>query len=201
MVDDNQNVVWHSHFITRELRERLHAHKGIVLWFTGLSGSGKSTIAGAVEQELYQMGVSSYLLDGDNVRQGLCKDLGFTYPDRKENIRRVSEVVKLMVDAGILVLTAFISPYRAERQLVREMLPTECFLEVFVDTPLVTCELRDPKGLYKKARSGELHDFTGIHAEYQAPLQPDIRINGSHELPCLTRQILNLLRLKKIITF
>ncbi|VFP84536.1 Adenylyl-sulfate kinase [Candidatus Erwinia haradaeae] len=201
MIQDNQNVVWHSHLITRALREKLHGHKGMALWFTGLSGSGKSTIAGEVEKELYQMGVSSYLLDGDNLRHGLCQDLSFTNHDRKENIRRVSEVVRLMVDAGLVVLTALISPYRAERQLVRKVLPIECFLEVFVDTPLSICELRDPKGLYKKARRGDLQNFTGIHTEYQAPLQPDIRLDGTHKLSSLTHQVLDLLRVCKIITY
>ncbi|VFP80238.1 adenylyl-sulfate kinase [Candidatus Erwinia haradaeae] len=199
MMQNNQNLVWHSHLITRELREKLHGHKGVALWFTGLSGSGKSTIADAVEKELYQMGISSYLLDGDNIRNGLCKDLNFTHNDRKENIRRIGEVVKLMVDAGLIVLIALISPYRIERQKIRKILPRDCFLEIFVDTPLSTCESRDPKGLYKQARNGKINNFTGIHSEYQPPLQPDLRLNGSYEISHLTEQVLKLLHLRKLL--
>ena len=147
---DDENVVWHPHAVTRADREARNGHRGAVLWFTGLSGSGKSTVAGALEQALHGLGVSTYLLDGDNVRHGLCRDLGFSDEDRRENIRRVGEVAKLMVDAGLVVLTAFISPHRAERQMVREMLGDDRFIEVFVDTPLAICEARDPKGLYKK---------------------------------------------------
>ncbi len=151
MAQHDENVVWHAHPVTAAQREQLHGHRGAVLWFTGLSGSGKSTVAGALEEALHQLGVSTYLLDGDNVRHGLCSDLGFSNDDRKENIRRVGEVAKLMVDAGLVVLTAFISPHRAERQMVREQLGAGRFIEVFVDTPLEVCEARDPKGLYKKA--------------------------------------------------
>lgn len=146
----DENIVWHPHAVTRQDREQQHGHQGVVLWFTGLSGSGKSTVAGALEQALFARGVSTYLLDGDNVRHGLCRDLGFSDDDRRENIRRVGEVAKLMVDAGLVVLTAFISPHRAERQMVRDMLASGQFIEVFVDTPLAICEARDPKGLYKK---------------------------------------------------
>lgn len=174
----NENVVWHPHPVTHQDREALHKHQGAVLWFTGLSGSGKSTLAGALEQALHQRGVSTYLLDGDNVRHGLCHDLGFGDDDRRENIRRVGEVARLMVDAGLIVLTAFISPHRAERQLVRDMLPAGRFIEVFVDTPLAVCEARDPKGLYQKARAGELRNFTGIDAGYEAPQQPDLHLDG-----------------------
>ncbi len=147
---DDENIVWHPHAITRQDREQQHGHQGVVLWFTGLSGSGKSTLAGALEQALFARGVSTYLLDGDNVRHGLCRDLGFSDADRRENIRRVGEVAKLMVDAGLVVLTAFISPHRAERKMVQDMLASGQFIEVFVDTPLAICEARDPKGLYKK---------------------------------------------------
>ena len=150
----DENVVWHAHPVTQQQREQHHGHRGVVLWFTGLSGSGKSTVAGALEEALHERGVSTYLLDGDNVRHGLCSDLGFSDEDRKENIRRVGEVARLMVDAGLVVLTAFISPHRAERQMVRERLGEGRFIEVFVDTPLAICEARDPKGLYKKARAG-----------------------------------------------
>lgn len=199
MAQHDENVVWHAHPVTREAREHLQGHRGAVLWFTGLSGSGKSTVAGALEQALHQLGVSSYLLDGDNVRHGLCRDLGFSDDDRKENIRRVGEVARLMVDAGLVVLTAFISPHRAERQMVRDMLGEGRFIEVFVDTPLAICEARDPKGLYKKARAGELRNFTGIDAEYQVPLHADIHLDGEQLVTHLTRQLLDLLRQQDII--
>lgn len=195
----DENVVWHSHVVSRQARERLHGHRGVVLWFTGLSGSGKSTLAGALEQALHQQGVSTYLLDGDNVRHGLCGDLGFSDDDRRENIRRVGEVARLMVDAGLVVLTAFISPHRAERQMVRDLLDEGQFIEVFVDTPLAICEARDPKGLYKKARAGELRNFTGIDAVYEAPQAPDIHLNGEQLVTNLTEQLFDLLRGRAII--
>jgi len=199
MAQHDENVVWHAHPVSRELREQQHGHQGVVLWFTGLSGSGKSTVAGALEQALHRAGVSSYLLDGDNVRHGLCRDLGFSDADRKENIRRVGEVAKLMIDAGLVVLTAFISPHRAERQSVREMVGEGRFIEVFVDTPLAICEARDPKGLYKKARAGELRNFTGIDAVYEAPEAADIHLDGEQLVTHLTTQILDLLRQRDII--
>ncbi|QKJ88429.1 Adenylyl-sulfate kinase [Paramixta manurensis] len=197
--EHDENVIWHPHAINRDDRERQHGHRGVVLWFTGLSGSGKSTVAGALEQALHQQGVNTYLLDGDNVRHGLCRDLGFSDADRKENIRRVGEVAKLMVDAGLVVLTAFISPHRAERQMVREMLGEGRFIEVFVDTPLDICEARDPKGLYKKARAGELANFTGIDAVYEAPTRPEIHLDGEQFVTKLTVQLLDLLRGRDII--
>ncbi|WON76285.1 adenylyl-sulfate kinase [Serratia sp. UGAL515B_01] len=196
---DDENVVWHSHAVTRVEREAANGHKGVVLWFTGLSGSGKSTIAGELEQTLYQQGVSTYLLDGDNVRHGLCHDLGFSESDRRENIRRVGEVAKLMLDAGLVVLTAFISPHRAERQMVRDMLDEGQFIEVFVDTPLAICEARDPKGLYKKARAGELRNFTGIDSVYEAPEHPDVCLDGEQLVTNLTAQLLDVLRGRAII--
>lgn len=189
----NENVVWHLHSVTRQDREALHKHQGAVLWFTGLSGSGKSTLAGALEQVLHQRCVSTYLLDGDNIRRGLCRDLGFSNDDRSENIRRVGEMVRLLVDAGLIVLTALISPYRAERHKVRDMLPPGRFIEVFVDTPLAICETRDPKGLYKKARAGKLHDFTGIDAVYEAPQQPDLHLDGEQLVADLIYRLLNLI--------
>jgi bifunctional enzyme CysN/CysC len=172
-----QNVHWQAVDITREAHSALKNQKPRVLWFTGLSGSGKSTIANAVEKRLNLMNRHTFLLDGDNVRHGLNKDLGFTEPDRIENIRRVGEVAKLMADAGLIVLTAFISPFRAEREMVRAMLPEGEFIEIFVDTPLEVAEARDVKGLYKKARSGALKNFTGIDSPYEAPESPDIRVN------------------------
>lgn len=199
MATHDENVVWHAHAVTRADRQRQHGHQGVVLWFTGLSGSGKSTVAGALEQALHQLGVSTYLLDGDNVRHGLCRDLGFSDADRKENIRRVGEVARLMVDTGLVVLTAFISPHRAERQMVREMLGAGEFIEVFVDTPLAICEARDPKGLYKKARAGELRNFTGIDSVYEAPEQPEIHLDGEQLVTNLTAQLLDLLRQRDII--
>lgn len=189
----NENVVWHSHSVTRQDREALHKHRGAVLWFTGLSGSGKSTLAGALEEVLHQRCMSTYLLDGDNIRRGLCRDLGFSNDDRSENIRRVGEIVRLLVDAGLIVLTALISPYRAERHKVRDMLSPGRFIEVFVDTPLEICETRDPKGLYKKARAGKLHNFTGIDAVYEAPQQPDLHLDGEQLVTDLIYRLLNLL--------
>ena len=172
-----QNVHRQALSITREDRERLNGQKSKVIWFTGLSGSGKSTIANALEKELHAQGKRTYILDGDNIRQGLNRDLGFTNADRVENIRRVAEVAKLMMDAGLIVMTAFISPFRAEREMARELIGKENFVEVFVDTPLEVCERRDPKGLYKKARNGELPNMTGINSPYEAPLKPALVIN------------------------
>jgi adenylylsulfate kinase len=176
--NSNDNIVWHTHSVDKAQRADLKQQQPAVLWFTGLSGAGKSTIAGALETRLAHMGYHTYLLDGDNVRHGLCRDLGFSDHDRRENIRRIGELAKLMADAGLIVLTAFISPHREERQLVRDLLDEGEFLEVYVNTSLETCEKRDPKGLYKKARAGEIKNFTGIDSEYQAPLNPEI------DLPC-----------------
>jgi bifunctional enzyme CysN/CysC len=172
-----QNVHRQALSVTREDRERLNGHQGKVIWFTGLSGSGKSTIANALEKALHAQGRRTYILDGDNVRQGLNKDLGFTDADRVENIRRIAEVAKLMMDAGLIVMTAFISPFRAERQMARELIGAENFIEVFVDTPLAVCEQRDPKGLYKKARSGQLPNMTGINSPYEAPINPELVVD------------------------
>lgn len=173
-----QNVHRQALLVTRLERERLNGHKGRVIWFTGLSGSGKSTLANALEVVLHQQGKRTYLLDGDNVRHGLSRDLDFTDADRVENIRRVTEVAKLMMDAGLIVITAFISPFRGEREMARELIGTENFVEVFVNTPLEVCEGRDVKGLYKKARTGLLPDFTGVNSAYDAPSKPDIEVQG-----------------------
>tara|TARA_Y100000588_G_scaffold394209_1_gene513517 strand:- start:1335 stop:1982 length:648 start_codon:yes stop_codon:yes gene_type:complete len=170
------DVVWHNSTVTHADRVALKQQRSVCLWFTGLSGSGKSTVANAVESKLLQMGKHSYLLDGDNLRHGLNKDLGFSDTDRTENIRRIGEVAKLFVDAGNIVLTAFISPFTSDRKQVRDLMQDGEFLEVFVDTPLEVCEQRDPKGLYKKARAGEIKHFTGIDSEYQAPLNPEIHL-------------------------
>lgn len=172
-----QNVHRQALSICRQDRERLNAHKGKVIWFTGLSGSGKSTLANALEKELYQQGKRTFILDGDNIRHGLNKDLGFTDADRVENIRRVAEVAKLMLDAGLIVITAFISPFRAEREMARELIGAENFVEIFVDTSLDVCEQRDPKGLYKKAREGKIPNMTGMNSPYESPLTPDLVID------------------------
>ena len=171
--------------IARGDRERLNGHQGRVIWFTGLSGSGKSTIANALEKELHTQGKRTYILDGDNIRQGLNKDLDFTDAGRVENIRRVAEVAKLMMDAGLIVITAFICPFRAERDMARRLIGAENFVEVYVDTPLEICEQRDPKGLYKKARNGQISNMTGINSPYEAPEQPDVRFTADTSLYAL----------------
>jgi adenylylsulfate kinase len=174
-----ENVFWHQTKVSREQREKLNKHPGLCLWFTGLSGSGKSTLAVEVEHRLHDKGMHTYLLDGDNVRHGLNRDLGFSPEDREENIRRIGEVVHLFVDAGLIVLASFISPYRRDRDRIRNLLPKGRFIEIFVDCDLETCEARDPKGLYKKARQGEIKNFTGISAPYEKPENPELIIwNG-----------------------
>ena len=171
-----ENIHWHDHTVSREAKEKLFKQQGKVLWFTGLSGSGKSTIANATEHKLHELGYKTMVLDGDNIRMGLCKDLGFSPQDRSENIRRISEVAKLFAESGTIVLTAFISPYREDREMARSIIGPD-FIEIFVDTPLDVCEARDPKGLYKKARAGEIKGFTGIDSPYEAPLRPDMIID------------------------
>ena len=194
------NIVWHAHAVDKESRAEQKGQKPLVIWFTGLSGAGKSTLAGALEQALAARGKHTYLLDGDNVRHGLCGDLGFDDAARQENIRRVGEVAKLMVDAGLIVLTAFISPFRAERELVRNLLGEGEFVEVFVDAPLAVCEERDPKGLYKKARAGEIRNFTGIDSAYEAPEQPEIHLlNAGKPVEALVDELLTALRQRRLI--
>ncbi|MFA0441543.1 adenylyl-sulfate kinase [Vibrio sp. 10N.286.49.C2] len=199
-LEKDENVIWHQHYVTKSERSELKKQQPVVLWFTGLSGAGKSTVAGALETELIRLGHHTYLLDGDNVRHGLCRDLGFSAQDRRENIRRVGELAKLMADAGLIVLSAFISPHREERALVKSLLPKGEFLEVFVDASLAVCESRDPKGLYKKARAGEIANFTGIDSKYEQPLQPDIHLQASdHDVATLVTECLAVLKAKNII--
>lgn len=174
---NQKNIVKQLYKITKKDRQKQIGHKSLVIWFTGLSGSGKSTLAGKVEEELFERGIRTYLLDGDNIRQGLNNNLDFSIESRKENIRRIGEVAKLFVDAGVIVLTAFISPFRIDRDGVRAILEPDEFVEIFVNCPLEICEKRDVKGLYKKARLGEITDFTGISSPFETPLTPELEIN------------------------
>lgn len=176
----SDQIVWHDHKISRTERASIKYQHPCLLWFTGLSGSGKSTIANALDVALHKQGYHTFLLDGDNVRHGLNRDLGFSNEDREENIRRIGEVSKLFADAGLIVLSAFISPFASDRRLIRNLFPAGEFIEVFMDTPLVTCEERDPKGLYRRARSGEIRDFTGIDSPYEAPAHPEITLDTSN---------------------
>ncbi len=179
----SDNIHWQAVDVNDEARSLLKGHRPQIVWFTGLSGSGKSTIANELERRLYTLGCHTYLLDGDNVRHGLGRDLGFTEADRVENIRRVTEVARLMADAGLIVLASFISPFRAERDAARELIGTDRFCEVFVDTPIEVAEERDPKGLYRKARRGELANFTGVDSPYETPTSPDVRIDTTELTP------------------
>ncbi|RKD71090.1 adenylylsulfate kinase [Sinobaca qinghaiensis] len=176
-MSENQNIVWHQASVSKQEREKETGNKSLVLWFTGLSGSGKSTVANVVSRKLFEAGKNTYVLDGDNVRHGLNKDLGFSDEDRTENIRRIGEVAKLFVDAGHIVSTAFISPFQADRDQVRGLLEEGEFMEVFVKASLAVCEERDPKGLYKKARSGEIPEFTGITSPYEEPAAPELVVD------------------------
>lgn len=177
----DKNIVWHSHSLQKIDRSRAYGQKPLIIWFTGLSASGKSTIANRLEKELFSLGYKTYLLDGDNIRHGLNSDLGFDDKSREENIRRIGEVAKLFVDAGIVAICSFISPFAKERQFVRSLVEDGEFVEIFVDTPLEVCEARDPKGLYKKARCGEIAHFTGISSPYEPPQNPDIIVYPAKE--------------------
>ena len=172
------NVHWHEHSVSKPERFQLSGHRGAVLWFTGLSASGKSTVANTVDHKLHSIGKRSFVLDGDNIRMGLNKNLGFSAEDRAENIRRIGEVGKLFANSGVIAITAFISPYRADRNAVRSLLEPGEFIEIFMDTPIAICESRDPKGLYKKARAGQIKGFTGIDDPYEAPLEPELVLDG-----------------------
>lgn len=197
-INHKKNLIWHNHVVNRVLREKHHHHKSVVLWFTGLSGSGKSTIAGRLEQFLYKKKINTYLLDGDNIRHGLCSDLSFTKIDRTENIRRVGEVAKLMLDAGLVVLSAFISPYKKDRDMIRNIIGNSYFLEIFVDTPLEICKIRDPKDLYKKNKLGLITNFTGIDSVYEIPKKPDIYINGILSLSTIINNMVQELKKRNI---
>lgn len=186
------NIAWHHATVTRERREAQNGHRGAIIWFTGLSGSGKSTLAHATEEKLHQRGCRTFVLDGDNVRHGLCGDLGFSVKDRQENIRRVGEVSKLYLEAGVIVLTAFISPFREDRERVRLMVEKSDFIEIYCNATIDVCEMRDVKGLYKKARTGQIGEFTGISAPYEAPEHPDLMVEtGSSGLEECVQQVLD----------
>ena len=194
------NIVWHQGAVTRADRENMNGHKSCIVWLTGLSGSGKSTIAVDLEKRLCERGVRTYILDGDNIRHGLNKNLGFSPADRTENIRRIGEVAKLFTDAGVVALTAFISPYRADRDQVRAIMAAGDFVEVHVDCPVEVCEQRDVKGLYKKARAGEIKEFTGISAPYEAPEKAELVINtAGQSVEASSKQILAYLEKQGVV--
>lgn len=199
-MSESNHITWHDSEVTKADRQQQNGHKSTVIWFTGLSGSGKSTVSVALEKALFEQGKHVYRLDGDNVRHGLNKNLGFSPEDRKENIRRIGEVSKLLVDAGTIAVTAFISPYRADRDDVRDILEEDEFIEVYTECSVEECEKRDPKGLYEKARSGEIKEFTGISAPYEAPNHPEITINTEQQsVEASVEQILNYLKDKQYI--
>ncbi len=194
-MNQQANVVWHHATVTRARRETMNGHRAVLVWFTGLSGAGKSTLAHAVEEALHQAGTRTYVFDGDNVRHGLCADLGFSVSDRSENIRRIGEMAKLFVEAGVVALTAFISPLRADRQRVRALIGDADFIEIYTKCPLTVCETRDVKGMYAKARSGEIKEFTGISSPYEEPEHADLVIDTSRlSLDESVNEVLRLLR-------
>ena len=194
------NIVWHQASVDRNARSQQRGHRSAILWFTGLSGAGKSTLANAVNIALFERGLSVYVLDGDNVRHGLCKDLGFSDSDREENIRRIGEVAKLFLDAGVIVLTAFVSPFRADRDKARGLVIAGDFIEIHCAADLSICEERDTKGLYAKARAGEIKEFTGISSPYEAPEHPELSINtGDVSLESCVDQVIHYLVDQKII--
>ena len=195
------NVVWHQSSVDREARSNQRGHRSAILWFTGLSGSGKSTLANAVNVALHKNGYSTYVLDGDNIRHGLCKDLGFSDVDREENIRRIGEVSKLFLDAGIIVLTAFVSPFRVDRENARSLVGENDFIEIYCSANLSVCETRDTKGLYAKARNGEIKDFTGISSPYEDPQSPELKIDtGNLDIDKCVEIVTDLLVRKRIIS-
>lgn len=196
----SSNVVWHHATVTRKRRETMNGHGSVILWFTGLSGAGKSTLAHAVEEALHGLGCHTFVLDGDNVRHGLCADLGFSVEDRIENIRRIGEISKLFVETGVIVLTAFISPFRSDRERVRSLVPHGDFLEIYCNSSLEVCEERDVKGMYKRARAGEITDFTGISSPYEAPVDPELSVEtGVLTLEESVAAVMRLLRERGIV--
>ncbi|GBD97174.1 MAG TPA: adenylyl-sulfate kinase [Nitrospirae bacterium] len=198
----NNNVVWHHATVTRERREAQNGHKSIILWFTGLSGAGKSTLAHAVEEELHRMGCQTFVFDGDNVRHGLNSDLGFSKEDRRENIRRIGEMCKLFIEAGVIALTAFISPFRKDRDVVRNMVKDGDFIEIYCDCSIEICEKRDVKGAYARARKGEIPEFTGISSPYEKPETPELIINtGNASLEESVRKVIEYLKDKKLFSY
>jgi adenylylsulfate kinase len=200
MTYNSSNVIWHHATVSRKRRNQLNKHKSLVIWFTGLSGAGKSTLAHAVEEELHQRDLLTFVLDGDNVRHGLNSNLGFNEFDRKENIRRIGEVAKLMIETGVIVLTAFISPFREDREAVRKLIPHGEFIEIFCKTSLKTCEARDVKGLYKRARAGEIKNYTGIDSPYEDPIKPELIVDTDQlSLVQSVKIILDLLSERNII--
>lgn len=197
----DNNVVWHHATVTRQRREELHGHKSVVLWFTGLSASGKSTLAHAVEEALHQQACRTFVLDGDNVRHGLNRDLGFSIEDRDENLRRVGETAKLFLEAGTIVLAAFISPLQREREMVRSLMPHGDFFEIYCEAPIEVCEQRDPKGLYGRARKGEIKEFSGISSPYEPPVKPELKVNTVEEsLEDSVQMVLNMLKSRQVIS-
>ena len=194
------NIVWHEASVNRQSRAQQRGHRSAILWFTGLSGSGKSTLANAVNAALFEQGLATYVLDGDNIRHSLCKDLGFSDSDREENIRRIGEVAKLFLDAGVIVLTAFVSPFRADRDKARKLVDVDDFIEIHCAADLSICEERDTKGLYAKARAGEIKDFTGISSPYEDPASPELKINtGKQNLETCVEIVLKNLLDRKVI--
>ncbi|MEC9453017.1 MAG: adenylyl-sulfate kinase [Cyanobacteriota bacterium] len=194
------NIVWHEASVDRQSRAQQRGHRSAILWFTGLSGSGKSTLANAVNAALFEQGLATYVLDGDNIRHSLCKDLGFSDSDREENIRRIGEVAKLFLDAGVIVLTAFVSPFRADRDKARKLVDVDDFIEIHCAADLSICEERDTKGLYAKARAGEIKDFTGISSPYEDPASPELNINtGEQNLETCVEIVLKTLLDRKVI--
>ena len=196
----SKNVIYHNATVTRERRNKLNGHKSVIIWFTGLSGSGKSTLAHSIEEELHKLGCTTFVLDGDNVRHGLSANLTFSDNDRKENIRRIGEVAKLMIEAGVIAMTAFISPFKKDRNLVRQLLPQGDFIEIYCKASLEICESRDVKGLYKRARAGEIKNYTGIDSSYEAPDNPDLIIDTDSELlQDSVAKVIDFLKFEKII--
>lgn len=199
-MNEQKNIRWHGALISRAHREERNGHKSAILWFTGLSGAGKSTLAHAVEKELYALGCRTFVFDGDNVRHGLCADLGFSREDRVENIRRIGEMAKLFTEAGVIALTAFISPFRVDRERVRNLVPEGDFIEIYCHCPLAICEERDVKGLYAKARQGLITDFTGISSPYEPPVCPELSLDtGKMPLDACVTEVLRLLEARGII--